>query len=228
MRIFCVVKSQENSSFSEEFVSYAELPALRPRDSNDSLLDSLLVIDGRQYRLTPNTPRLLRIYYHDHEVLCDTRTKDVYIDKKRVAKMGDASKEVTLNGRRVRLMYMGQRVEMWIDGVAYQFRADSPPKQVTIMSQSGHIARYYVTIDSRSMEMFFNNFCVCKVNAQAAAGGGAGSAPGGGGVGPTLVMARLAPDDYEEHEISFVCPPKRIMIDGVLRKMRYISIKIIK
>lgn len=143
-------------------------------------------------------------------MLCDTRTKDVYIDKKRVAKMGDPSKEVTLNGRRVRLMYMGQRVEVWIDGVAYQFRADSPPKQVTIISTlTGRPDRYYVTIDSRTMEMFFNDFFVCKVNVQAA-----------GGNGPSLVKARLAPGEFEEHEISFICPPKRIMIDGVPRKMR--------
>ena len=59
--------------------------------------------------------------------------------------------------------------------------------------------------------MFFNNFRVCTINVHAASATNAG---------PTVVMARLAPDDYEEHEISFVCPPKRIMIDGVLRKMR--------
>lgn len=198
------------SPIESDYVSYAELPSLRPRDSNDSLSDSLLVIDGRQYRLAPNTPRLLRIYYHDHEVLCDTRTKDVYIDKRRVAKMGDPSKEVTLNGRRVRLMYMGQRVEVWIDGVAYQFRADSPPKQISVLSlqQPGQRTdRYYVTVDSRTMDMYFNNYCVCKINTLLTSG-------------PTLVMARLAPDEYEEHEISFVCPPKRITIDGVPRKMR--------
>jgi len=34
-------------------------------------------------------------------------------------------------------------------------------------------------------------------------------------------MCQLAPDDYEAHEISFVCPPKRIQIDGVPRTMRY-------
>ncbi len=32
---------------------------------------------------------------------------------------------------------------------------------------------------------------------------------------------KLAPDDYELHEISFICPPKRIMIDDRLRTMRY-------
>ena len=46
---------------------------------------------------------------------------------------------------------------------------------------------------------------------------------GGGphGNGPNIINARLSPEDYETHEISFVCPPKRIMIDGVPRKMRY-------
>lgn len=34
-------------------------------------------------------------------------------------------------------------------------------------------------------------------------------------------MCKLAPDDYEKHEISFVCPPKRIQIDGIQRTMRY-------
>lgn len=186
------------------YVSYTDLPALRPRDSTDSLSDSLLIIDGRQYRLAPNTRRLLRIYYHNHELYCDTRTKDVHVDGKRVAKMGDLSKEITLNGRRVRLMYMGQRVEVWIDGVAYQFRTDSPPKQISVTSSNGHMKRYYVTVDSRNMEMSFNNYRVCQISTL------------NGGV----VMARLAPDDYEQHEISFVCPPKRIMIDGVPRKMR--------
>jgi hypothetical protein len=36
-----------------------------------------------------------------------------------------------------------------------------------------------------------------------------------------IINVTLAPDDYERHEISFVCPPKRIMIDGIERRMRY-------
>jgi hypothetical protein len=128
------------------------------------------------------------------------------VDKKRVAKMGDPSKEVTLNGRRVRIMYMGQRVEVWIDGMAYQFRADSPPKSISLPSTAinGVIKRYYVTVDSRTMEMFFNNYRVCQIDPMSTA----------------TLSVQLAPNEFEQHEISFVCPPKMIMIDDTPRKMR--------
>ena len=152
----------------------------------------------------------MKVYYHDHELFCDTRTKEVFVDKKRVYKMGEPTKEVILNGRKVRLMYMGRRIEVWIDGISFHFRADSPPKQISLTSsQTNQIKRYYVTIDSRTMHMMFNNYKVCTIN-----GGPYGN-------GPTKMMSQLAPDDYELHEISFVCPPKRIMIDGVPRMMRY-------
>ncbi|CAF1000990.1 unnamed protein product [Brachionus calyciflorus] len=188
----------------------ADLPPIKPKDVNDNSNDSLLIIDARSYRIQPDTPRKIKIYYHDHEIYCDTKTKDVYVDNKRVAKMGDNTKEIMLNGRRVRLMYMGKRVELWIDGMSFHLRADSPPKQINLSSSvSNQTKKYFVTIDSRTMDMYFNNFKVCNIN-----GGPYGN-------GASILMARLAPDDYEQHEISFICPPKRIMIDGVPRKMRY-------
>jgi hypothetical protein len=193
-----------------EVVTYSQLPPIRPKDKNENQTDSLLIIDGRSFRIQPDLRRVIKIYYHDHELFCDTRTKDVYVDTKRVYKMGDTTKEIMLNGRRVRLMYMGKRIELWIDGMSFHFRADSPPKQIALTSsQSTQLKRFYVTIDSRTMDMYFNNYKVCKI-----AGGPHGN-------GPNIINARLSPDDFETHEISFVCPPKRIMIDGVPRKMRY-------
>ena len=193
-----------------EVVTYSQLPPIRPKDKSENQTDSLLIIDGRSFRIQPDVRRLIKIYYHDHELFCDTRTKDVYVDSKRVYKMGDTTKEIILNGRRVRLMYMGKRIELWIDGTSFHFRADSPPKQIALTSsQSALLKRFWVTVDSRTMDMYFNNYKVCKI---------------GGGVhgnGPSIINARISPDDYETHEISFVCPPKRIMIDGVPRKMRY-------
>jgi hypothetical protein len=142
-----------------------DLPPIKPRDKHD-MEDSLLIIDGRSYRIQPDQRRIIKIYYHDHEIFCDTRTKDVYVDSKRVYKMGDSTKEIMLNGRRVRLMYMGKRVELWIDSISVHFRADSPPKQITLTSQlSGAVKRYYVSIDGRTMDMFFNNYKVGYVNA---------------------------------------------------------------
>ncbi len=185
-----------------------DVPPIKPRDKHD-MEDSLLIIDGRSYRIKPDQRRIIKIYYHDHEIFCDTRTKDVYVDSKRVYKMGDSTKEIMLNGRRVRLMYMGKRIELWIDSISVHFRADSPPKQITLTSQlSGIVKRYYVTIDGRTMDMFFNNYKVCNLSA--------------GLRNHALTQTvKLAPDDYELHEVSFVCPPKRIMIDDRLRTMRY-------
>ena len=145
-------------------VTYNELPPIRPRDKNENQTDSLLIIDGRSFRIQPDVRRLIKIYYHDHELFCDTRTKDVYVDTKRVYKMTDTTKEIMLNGRRVRLMYMGKRIELWIDGTSFHFRADSPPKQITLTSaQSSQLKRFWVTIDSRTMDMYFNNYKVCKM-----------------------------------------------------------------
>ena len=191
-------------SYYDQVVSYDELPPIKPRDKNENLNDSLLIIDGRSYRIQPEVRRLIKVYYHDHELFCDTRTKEVFVDQKRVYKMGEPTKEIMLNGRRVRLMYMGKRIELWIDGLSYHFRADSPPKQISVSSSNNQIKRYYVTIDSRTMDMFFDNYKVCQVNG-----------------GNNKLMVQLAPNDFELHEISFVCPPKRIMIDGVPRTMRY-------
>ena len=72
--------------------------------------------------------------------------------------------KVVLNGRKVRLMYMGKRVEMWLNGISFHFRADSPPKLISITSPATQqIKRYYVTIDSRTMDMCFNNYKVCNI-----------------------------------------------------------------
>lgn len=203
-------QSESQSENQNEYVSYDDLPPIKPKDMNENQNDSLLIIDARSYRIQPDIRRIIKIYYHDHEIFCDTRTKDVYVDQKRVSKMGDPTKEIMLNGRRVRLMYMGKRIELWIDGVSFHFRADSPPKQISLnSSHSNQLKRFYVTIDSRTMDMYFNNYKVCNIN-----GGPYGS-------GASSVMSRLSPDDFEQHEISFVCPPKRIMIDGAPRKMRY-------
>jgi hypothetical protein len=191
-------------SYYDQMVSYEDLPPIKPRDKNENLNDSLLIIDGRSYRIQPEVRRLIKVYYHDHELFCDTRTKEVFVDQKRVYKMGEPTKEIMLNGRRVRLMYMGKRIEIWIDGLSYHFRADSPPKQISVTSSNNQIKRYYVTIDSRTMDMFFDNYKVCQINS-----------------GTNKLMVQLAPNDFEPHEISFVCPPKRIMIDGVPRTMRY-------
>lgn len=203
----------DNQTFSSDYndvVAYNELPPIKPRDTNDNNTDSLLIIDGRSYRIQPDVRKLIKIYYHDHELFCDTRTKDVYVDTKRVYKMGDTTREIMLNGRRVRLMYMGKRIELWIDGISFHFRADSPPKQVSLTSsQSNQLKRYYVTIDSRTNDMYFNNYKVCKING------------GPHGNGDNIINVKLSPDEYETHEISFVCPPKKIMIDGQPRKMRY-------
>lgn len=191
-----------------------DLPPIKPRDKTENQNDSLLIIDGRSYTIQPEMVRLIKVYYHDHELFCDTRTKDVFIDKKRVYRMGDPTKEIVLNGRKVRLMYMGKRIELWIDGISFHFRADSPPKSISITSsQSNQIKRYYVTIDSRTMDMYFNNFKVCQIKPSIN--------PQGPQNQSNTLMCKLAPDDYELHEISFVCPPKRIQIDGVPRTMRY-------
>lgn len=184
------------------------VPPIKPRDKHEQE-DSLLVIDGRSYRIQPDQRMIVKIYYHDHELFCDTRSKDVYIDSKRVYRMGDITKEIMLNGRKVRLMYMGKRIELWINGISYHFRADAPPKQVTITGPiSGYTKRYYVTIDGRTMEMYFNNYKVCNLN-----------------VGlrnrEITQTVKLAPDDFETHEIGYMCPPKRIMIDDQPRIMRY-------
>ena len=197
----------------QQDVTY-DLPPIKPRDINDNLNDSLLIIDGRSYRIQPKVVRVIRVYYHDHELFCDTRTKDVFIDKKRIYRMGEQTKEVVLNGRKVRLMYMGRRIEIWIDGISFHLRADSPPKQISITSsQSNQIKRYYVTVDSRTMDMYFNNYKVCQINQPLNTQGPQNQS--------NTLMCQLAPDDFEQHEISFVCPPKRIMIDGVPRTMRY-------
>ena len=42
---------------------------------------------SRSYRIQPDQRCIIKIYYHDHELYCDTRTKDVYIDSKRVYRM---------------------------------------------------------------------------------------------------------------------------------------------
>ncbi len=138
------------------------MPPIKPRDRTENHSDSLLIIDGRSYRIQPEEVRLIRVYYHDHELFCDSRTKEVFIDKKRVYRMGEPTKEVTLNGRKVRLMYMGRRIELWLDGISFHFRADSPPKLISLTSAATQqVKRYYVTIDSRSMDMYFNNYKVC-------------------------------------------------------------------
>ncbi|RNA00727.1 pre-mRNA cleavage complex 2 Pcf11-like isoform X1 [Brachionus plicatilis] len=202
---------EEEEEEEEDKYDLKDLPPIKFKDYlNENSNDSLLIIDGRSYRIQPDVKRTIKVYYHDHEVYCDTRNKDIKVDQQRVAKMGDNTKEIMLNGRRVRLMYMGKRIELWLDGISYQFRADSPPKQIVLVSSMNNQAKkYYVTIDSRTLDMYFNNFKVCTIN--------------GGlyGDGPSILRARLAPDDSEQHEISFVCPPKRIMIDGIPRKMRY-------
>ncbi len=78
--------------------------------------------------------------------------------------MGESTKEVTLNGRKVRLMYNGRRIELWLDGISFHFRVDSPPKLISLTSSiTQQVKRYYVTIDSRTMDMFFNNYKVCRV-----------------------------------------------------------------
>lgn len=192
---------------SSVYSSY--LPPIRPRDRHEQE-DSLLIIDGRSYRIRPDQKCLTKIYFNNHELYCDTRTKDVYIDSKRVYRMGvDSTKEIPLNGRRVRVMYMGKRVELWINGVSYHFRADAPPKQITVTSPlTGFSKRYHVTIDGRTMDMSFNYFRVCNLNA--------------GLQNRELVQTvKLAADDYETHEIAYMCPPKRIMIDEQPRIMRY-------
>ena len=111
-------------------------------------------------------------------------------------------------------MYMGKRIELWIDGISFHFRADSPPKLISLTSsQTNQIKRYYVNVDSRTMNMYFNNYKVCKIE------------PSLNPQSPqnqhNTLMCKLGPDDYEPHEISFVCPPKRIQIDGIPRTMRY-------
>ena len=70
----------EHQSYQNDIVSYNDLPPIRPRDKNENQNDSLLIIDGRSYRIQPDVRRLIKIYYHDHELFCDTRTKDVYLD----------------------------------------------------------------------------------------------------------------------------------------------------
>lgn len=196
---------------NEEKYDLKDLPPIKFKDYiNENSNDSLLIIDGRSYRIQPDVERTIKVYYHEHEVFCDTKNKDIKVDQQRVAKMGDNTKEIMLNGRRVRLVYMGKRIELWIDGVSYQLRADSPPKQINLISSiTNQTKKYYVIIDSRTMDMYFNNFKVCNING------------GPYGDGPSILSARLAPDDNEQHEISFVSPPKLIMIDGIPRKMRY-------
>jgi hypothetical protein len=202
------MNEKDQQSYINEFASQADLPPIKAKDKNENNNDSLLLIDARSYRIQPDSRCLIRIYYHDHELFCDTRTKDVYIDSKRVLKMGDQTKDIQLNGRKVRVLYMGKKIELWIDGISFHFRADSPPKQITLAS-SQQVKRYHVTIDSRTMDMYFNNYKVCNIN-----GGPYGN-------GQNIIMCQLSPDDDEMHEISFICPPKRIMIDGLPRKMRY-------
>lgn len=192
---------------------YNDLPPIKPRDKTENQNDSLLIIDGRSYTIQPQVVRLIRVYYHDHELFCDTRTKEVFIDKKRVYRMGETTKEVILNGRKVRLMYMGKRIEVWIDGISFHFRADSPPKLISITSKNSQIKRYYVTIDGRTMNMSFNNYEVCQIKPTLNTQGPQNQS--------NTLMCKLAPDDYEKHEISFVCPPKKIQIDGIQRTMRY-------
>jgi hypothetical protein len=64
------------------------------------------------------------------------------------------------------------------------------------------------------MSMFFNNYKVCQIpTAEVLANVATANAH--------IIHARLGPDEHERHEVSFVCPPKRIMIDGVERRMRY-------
>jgi hypothetical protein len=200
------LQPQTTKTTNSTYASY--VPPIRPRDKHEQE-DSLLVIDGRSYRIQPDQRCIIKIYYHDHELYCDTRTKDVYIDSKRVYRMGDTTKEVMLNGRRVRLMYMGKRIELWIDGVSFHFRADSPPKQISITSQlTGFSKRFHVTIEGRTMDMFFNHYKVCNLT--------------NGLRNRELVQTvKLAADDFETHEIAYMCPPKRIMIDDQPRIMRY-------
>ena len=199
--------STSTTSTNSQYASY--LPPIRPRDKHEQE-DCLLIIDGRSYRIRPDQKCVTKIYYHNHELYCDTRTKDVFIDSKRVYRMGiDSTKEVVLNGRRVRLIYMGKRVELWINGVSYHFRADSPPKQISVTSPlTGFSKRYHVTIDGRSMDMFFNYYKVCNLNA-------------GLQNRELLQKVKLSSDDFETHEIAYMCPPKRIMIDDQPRIMRY-------
>jgi hypothetical protein len=123
---------------------------------------SLLILDGRSIRVQPDKKCMIKYSYTSHELFCDTRSKDIYLDSKRVAKMGDPSKEVQVGGRKCRLMYMGRRCELWIDGVAFTFRADSPPKQISVRSvgNSGVIKRYYVTVESKFF--FFNFFLIFR------------------------------------------------------------------
>ncbi len=114
-------QQQQQQSYYDQIVSYDDLPPIKPRDKNENQNDSLLIIDGRSYRIQPEVRRLIKVYYHDHELFCDTRTKEVFVDQKRVYKMGEPTKEIMLNSRRVRLMYMGRRIELWIDGLSYHF-----------------------------------------------------------------------------------------------------------
>ncbi len=154
------------SSGNSDMATPDQLPPIRARNifAGDSTVDdsSLLILDGRSIRVQPDQKCMIKYFYTNYELFCDTRTKEIYLDAKRVAKMGDPSKEISLGGRKCRLMYMGRRCELWIDGVAFTFRADSPPKQVSVVSpRTNNIKRYYVTVDSRTMLMFFNNYKVC-------------------------------------------------------------------
>lgn len=196
---------------SEIVAGMEQLPPIRPRYEDEEQTSSVLVLDGRSYRVQPDQTTTIKYFYTTCQVLCDTRSRDIFLDEKRVAKMGDPTKEVSLGGRKCRLMYMGRRCELWIDGVAFSFRADAPPKQISLRSQlnPSHIKRYYVTVDGRTMSVFFNNFKVCQIPSASEIADGAAQ------------HVKLGPDEYEKHEVSFVCPPKRIMIDGVERRMRY-------
>lgn len=116
------MSNEPSNNRTSNISDYTDLPPIKPRDKTENQNDSLLIIDGRSYTIQPQVVRLIRVYYHDHELFCDTRTKEVFIDKKRVYRMGETTKEVILNGRKVRLMYMGKRIEVWIDGKSrYKF-----------------------------------------------------------------------------------------------------------
>lgn len=110
------MNNEPSNNGTSNISDYTDLPPIKARDKTENQNDSLLIIDGRSYTIQPQVVRLIRVYYHDHELFCDTRTKEVFIDKKRVYRMGETTKEVVLNGRKVRLMYMGKRIEVWIDG----------------------------------------------------------------------------------------------------------------
>ncbi|KAI0982053.1 hypothetical protein GJ496_007665 [Pomphorhynchus laevis] len=162
-------------------------------------------VDGRTLDMKPNTRQIFQIYGIRYEFLCDLTAKTVFLNSKPLIKFRDPRKYIDLPGprsRRVGIQYMGQLIDLWIDGHHFKVRIDAMATRITL-----HNENHTIALNSSNKEFIVDNVVRAIYNEY------------------EPFHIHLNERDRQQynrlHEVCFSPPPMVVHVDGVQYRMRF-------